>query len=41
MEIYAPVVSLADVRFYFCVVNKLDLDMIQLDIKTAFLNGVL
>lgn len=32
---------LADVRFMLIVANKLNLELVQFDIKTAFLNGTL
>ncbi|CAB0003808.1 unnamed protein product, partial [Nesidiocoris tenuis] len=40
-EIYAPVARLADVRIILIIANKLNLDLIQLDVSTAFLNGTL
>lgn len=38
-ETYAPVARLTDIRFLLAVANKLKLDVHQLDVKTAFLNG--
>lgn len=40
-EIYAPVADVNDIRAVLAYANKLNLDMYQLDIKVAFLNGVL
>lgn len=40
-ELYAPVARLGDVRFLLTVANKFDLEIKQLDVKTAFLNGTL
>lgn len=40
-EIYAPVARLPDVRFILIVAAKYDLELSQLDVKTAFLNGSL
>lgn len=40
-EVYAPVARLSDVRFLLIIANKYDLELHQLDVKTAFLNGVL
>lgn len=40
-EVYAPVARLGDVRFILAVANKLDLELAQFDVKTAFLNGTL
>uniref|UniRef100_A0ABD2XKV9 Retrovirus-related Pol polyprotein from transposon TNT 1-94 n=1 Tax=Trichogramma kaykai TaxID=54128 RepID=A0ABD2XKV9_9HYME len=40
-EIYAPVLRMQIIRAALAVVNKLDLDMCQLDVKTAFLNGTI
>ncbi|MBP1527254.1 MAG: hypothetical protein H9Q66_04970, partial [Spiroplasma ixodetis] len=40
-ETYAPVARLTDVRFLLAVANKFKLQIHQLDIKTAFLNGEL
>ena len=39
-ETYAPVSRLPVVRSLFATINKYDLFACQLDIKTAFLNGV-
>uniref|UniRef100_A0ABD2WAX0 Reverse transcriptase Ty1/copia-type domain-containing protein n=1 Tax=Trichogramma kaykai TaxID=54128 RepID=A0ABD2WAX0_9HYME len=38
-ETYAPVSRLSTIRTALAVINKLDLDAVQLDVKTAFLNG--
>lgn len=40
-ETYAPVSRLVLVRTVLAVVNYLDLDVCQLDVKTAFLNGTI
>ncbi len=40
-EVYAPVARLSDVRFILIATNKYDLELFQLDVKTAFLNGSL
>ena len=40
-ETYAPVSRLALIRAVLAVINKFDLDAVQLDVKTAFLNGIL
>ena len=40
-EIYAPVSRLALVRSVFAIINKHDLHVVQLDVKTAFLNGTI
>ena len=40
-ETYAPVARISDVRFMLIVANKFDLEISQLDVKTAFLNGEL
>jgi hypothetical protein len=40
-EIYAPVARLGDVRFLLVVANYFNLELIQFDIRTAFLNGFL
>ena len=40
-ETYAPVSRLAIIRASLAIVNKCDLDAVQLDVKTAFLNGIL
>lgn len=40
-EIYAPVARLSDVRFILIIANEYDLELIQFDVKTAFLNGTL
>ncbi|CAB0044019.1 unnamed protein product [Trichogramma brassicae] len=38
-ETYAPVSRLSTIRTALAVINKLNLDAVQLDVKTAFLNG--
>lgn len=38
-ETYAPVSRISLVRTLFAIANKHDLEMAQLDVKTAFLNG--
>jgi hypothetical protein len=38
-ETYAPVARLTDVRLMFSIANKCDLDIHQMDVTTAFLNG--
>ncbi|KAL7290637.1 hypothetical protein TKK_0015399 [Trichogramma kaykai] len=40
-ETYAPVSRLSTIRTALAVINKLNLDAVQLDVKTAFLNGSL
>lgn len=40
-ETYAPVARVTDVRFLLSVTNKYNLELHQLDVKTAFLNGYL
>ena len=40
-ETYAPVSRLAVIRASLAIINKCDLDIVQLDVKTAFLNGIL
>uniref|UniRef100_A0ABD2XR42 Reverse transcriptase Ty1/copia-type domain-containing protein n=1 Tax=Trichogramma kaykai TaxID=54128 RepID=A0ABD2XR42_9HYME len=40
-ETYAPISRLATIRTVLAVINKLDLEAVQLDVKTAFLNGQL
>ena len=40
-ETYAPVVKLTSIRTILSVVAELDLDLHQMDVVTAFLNGVL
>ena len=40
-EVYSPVARLDDVRFIVSVANKMNLNLYQLDVTTAFLNGVL
>lgn len=40
-ETYAPVARISDVRLMLAVANKYDLDIRQMDVKTAFLNGEL
>ena len=38
-ETYAPVSRLALIRAVLVIINKYDLDVVQMDVKTAFLNG--
>lgn len=38
-QTYAPVASLTTVRLLLCIACQNDLDLLQFDIKTAFLNG--
>jgi hypothetical protein len=40
-EVYAPVARLTDVRFFLSMVNKYKLILTYIDVKTAFLNGLL
>lgn len=40
-EIYAPVAKASTIKMLFAIVNDLNLEMEQLDVKTAFLNGTL
>lgn len=40
-DLYAPVSTIDDVRLLFCLANKFDLPLYQLDVKTAFLNAPL
>ena len=40
-ETYAPVSRLSVIRAFLAIINKYDLDAVQLDVKTAFLNGIL
>ena len=40
-ETYAPVSRLAVIRAALAIINKYDLEVHQMDVKTAFLNGVL
>ena len=40
-ETYAPVSRIALVRTVIAIINKYNLDVIQLDVKTAFLHGVI
>ena len=40
-EVYAPVARLSDVRFILILANKWSLEILQFDVKTAFLNGTL
>uniref|UniRef100_A0A6V7M123 Integrase catalytic domain-containing protein n=1 Tax=Bracon brevicornis TaxID=1563983 RepID=A0A6V7M123_9HYME len=40
-ETYAPVSRMAVIRASLAIINKFDLDAVQLDVKTAFLNGIL
>ena len=39
VDTYSPVVKFASVRIIMVVVTRLDLELYQLDVKTAFLNG--
>ena len=38
-EVYAPVVRYSSIRCILAISNKLDLELHQMDVKTAFLNG--
>ena len=38
-EIYAPVAKYTSIRSVLAIANQLDLDIYQMDVKTAFLNG--
>jgi hypothetical protein len=40
-EIFSPVVRFASVRLILAIVANLNLELYQMDIKTAFLNGKL
>lgn len=40
-ETYSPVIRLTDFRFLISVANKFNLELHQMDVKTAFLNGTL
>ena len=40
-EIYAPVAKYTSIRSVLAIANQLDLDIHQMDVKTAFLNGSL
>lgn len=40
-ETYAPVSRLPLVRVVIAIINKYDLEVCQLDVKTAFLNGII
>ena len=40
-ETYAPVSRLAIIRAALAIINKYDLEVFQMDVKTAFLNGIL
>jgi len=40
-ETYAPVSRMALIRTFLAIVNKYDLELVQMDVKTAFLNGIL
>jgi len=40
-EIYAPVAGLTDVRALLAIANKFDWSLVQMDVKTTFLNGEL
>ena len=41
LETYAPVSRLNLVRLVLAIANKCDLELCQLDVKTAFLNGTI
>ncbi|CAB0031375.1 unnamed protein product [Trichogramma brassicae] len=41
LETYAPVSRMTVIRAALAIINKFDLEVVQLDVKTAFLNGVL
>lgn len=41
MEVYAPVADINDIRTILAYANKKGMQILQLDIKVAFLNGVL
>lgn len=41
IETYAPVIDFSLVRMFLCLLLSLDLSVAQVDIKTAFLNGIL
>uniref|UniRef100_A0ABD2X055 Reverse transcriptase domain-containing protein n=1 Tax=Trichogramma kaykai TaxID=54128 RepID=A0ABD2X055_9HYME len=41
LEGYAPVSRMTVIRAALAVINKLDLEVVQMDVKTAFLNGTL
>ena len=38
-DVFAPVTKYSTVRFFFALTAQGDLEMIQLDVKKAFLNG--
>lgn len=40
-DTYAPVASMPTVRMIFAIINKYNLDAVQMDVKTAFLNGII
>lgn len=40
-ETYAPVSRLPLIKFAFAIINKYDLETCYLDVKTAFLNGII
>jgi hypothetical protein len=41
IDTYSPVVKFTLVRIIMSIVAKMDLELLQLDVKTAFLNGEL
>ena len=40
-EVYSPFVRYSSIRTILAIANKLDLELHQMDVKTAFLNGKL
>ena len=40
-ETFSPVVRVASIRLILAIVTQLDLELYQMDVKTAFLNGEL
>lgn len=40
-EVYAPVARLGDIQFILALANRYNLELAQLDVKTAFLNRTL